>query len=63
MVLKKADIYLVSDMEPDFVRRIFLQPFAQVQTAYDAAIEELGSDATVIAMPYGGSTLPKLVVP
>ncbi len=62
MVLKKADIYLVSEMEPDFVRGIFLQPFAQTQTAYDVAIDKLGSDATVIAMPYGGSTLPKLIV-
>ncbi|MGI6694705.1 MAG: nickel-dependent lactate racemase [Christensenellales bacterium] len=63
MVLEKADIYLVSEMEQDFVRRLFLQPFDQVQTAYDAAIEKLGPDATVIAMPYGGSTLPKIVVP
>ncbi len=63
MVLQKADIYLVSEMEPDFVRRLFLQPFAQAQEAYDAAVGKLGPGATVIAMPYGGSTLPKLVVP
>jgi nickel-dependent lactate racemase len=58
MVLREADIYLVSDMDADFVRRIFLQPFATAQQAYDAAIQKMGPDATVIVMPQGGSTLP-----
>ena len=59
MVLENADIYLVSKMEPDFVRSIFLTPFATVQEATDAAFRKLGSDASVIVMPYGGSTLPR----
>ena len=50
----------VSDMDPDFVRSIFMTPCATVQEAYDAAAAELGADASVIVMPYGGSTLPKL---
>jgi nickel-dependent lactate racemase len=58
MVLREADIYLVSDMDADFVRRIFLQPFATAQQAYDAAIQKMGPDAKVIVMPQGGSTLP-----
>lgn len=61
MVLENADIYLVSEMEPDFVERIFLKPFSDVQSAYDAAIAQLGKDASVIVMPYGGSTLPHAV--
>ena len=60
MTLRKAKIYLVSDMEDDFVRSIFLTPQPSVQTALDRAFEELGPDATVLAMPYGGSTLPKI---
>ena len=28
------------------------------QQALDAAFEKLGRDASVLAMPYGGSTLP-----
>ena len=28
------------------------------QAALDAAYAKLGQDATVLAMPYGGSTLP-----
>ena len=61
MTLEKADIYLVSDLEPDFVRSIFLTPQPSVQQALDAAFEKLGPDATVLAMPYGGSTLPRIV--
>ncbi|MBR3164598.1 MAG: nickel-dependent lactate racemase [Lachnospiraceae bacterium] len=58
LTMQKADIYLVSDMEPDFVRSIFMTPFATVQDAFDAAMEKMGIEASVIVMPYGGSTLP-----
>lgn len=58
MVLKDADIYLVSELEPEFVRQIFLQPFSSVSGALEAAFEKLGQDAKMIIMPYGGSTLP-----
>ena len=61
MTLKKADIYLVSDLEDDFVRSIFLTPQPDVQTALDRAFAVLGPDATVLAMPFGGSTLPQIV--
>ena len=60
MILERADIYLVSDMEPDFVRSLFLTPMPNVQTALDHAIEKLGKNAKILAMPYGGSTLPKI---
>ena len=59
MVLESADIYLVSDLPDDFVRRIFLKPYPSAQAALDAALEKLGHDATILSMPYGGSTLPR----
>ncbi|MBQ8144773.1 MAG: nickel-dependent lactate racemase [Butyricicoccus sp.] len=59
MVLEHAEIYLVSDMEPDFVRSLFMTPFGTVEEAYQAATEKLGKDASVLVMPYGGSTLPR----
>ena len=59
MVQEKVDIYLVSEMEPDFVRSLFMTPFVSVEEAYTAAKKKLGADASVILMPYGGSTLPK----
>ena len=61
MVLENADIYMVSDMEPAFVKSIFLTPFDSAQAALDAAFAKLGLDATVLVMPYGGSTLPFVV--
>lgn len=59
-VMERADIYLVSDLDDEFVKSIFMTPFATVQEAYEAATEKLGADASVIVMPHGGSTLPHL---
>ena len=59
MVLEHAEIYLVSDLEPEFVKTLFMTPFATVQEAYDAAAAKLGETPTVLVMPYGGSTLPR----
>ena len=58
MVLEKAEIMLVSGMDVDFVRSIFLTPMHSVQEAFDAAIKKHGQNASVIAMPFGGATLP-----
>ncbi|MCH5138646.1 nickel-dependent lactate racemase, partial [Clostridiaceae bacterium UIB06] len=60
MILQKAKIYLVSELEPDFVRSIFMEPFDNVQSAIDAAFEEKGNDSKIVLMPFGGSTLPSL---
>ena len=60
LVLEDADIYLVSEMDPPFVKKIFLTPFESAQDALDAAFKKLGPDAAVLAMPYGGSTLPRV---
>ncbi|NLC43291.1 MAG: nickel-dependent lactate racemase [Clostridiales bacterium] len=60
MVLQYADIFLVSEMADDVVEQCFMRPFHSVQDAFDAAIEKLGADATVLAMPYAGTTFPKL---
>ena len=58
MVLDRARIDLVSEMDDDFVRSIFLNPQPSAQKAFDEAMERYGEDATVIAMPFGGATLP-----
>ncbi len=59
MVRKNAEIFLVSEMEPELVEKVFMEPYDTVQDAFDAAMEHQGKDATVIIMPYGGSTLPR----
>ena len=58
MVLDRARIDLVSEMDDDFVRSIFLNPQPSAQAAFDEAFARYGEDATVIAMPFGGATLP-----
>ena len=61
ITLQKAKIFLVSELEDDFVRSIFLTPMPSAQAALDQAFTELGADASVLAMPFGGSTLPRVV--
>ncbi len=58
MVLERARVFLVSDLEADFARRIFFEPFPDVDAALAAALRELGGEARVVVMPYGGATLP-----
>ncbi len=58
LIQAKARVYLVSDLEAEFVRRLFMVPFNSLQEAVDAALSELGQAAEVLLMPVGGSTLP-----
>lgn len=59
-VLARADIYLVSQMEPETVRAFFMTPVPTVQAALELAQKKLGADASVLAMPFGGATLPRV---
>lgn len=58
MVLENAWIDLVSELPDEFVRNIFLNPQPSAQAALDEALERYGPNATVLAMPFGGATLP-----
>jgi nickel-dependent lactate racemase len=58
MVMEKAQIYLVSDFSPDVTEKIFMIPFPDMQAALQRALHEKGQDASILVMPYGGSTLP-----
>ncbi len=58
MVLARAAVYLVSELEPALVRDIFLQPFGSAQAALDAALAQKGPEASVLVIPQGGSVLP-----
>ena len=57
-ILKRADIRLVSEMDPNFVRSIFMEPYESLAPAFADAMRAQGPEAKVIVMPYGGSTLP-----
>lgn len=58
LVMEKAKVMLVSDMEDDFVRRLFMEPCTDIQSALNDALAEQGTHAVVHLMPIGGSTLP-----
>ena len=60
MILEKASIHLYSDLDNDFVRSIHLTPCTDLRAELNRALQEYGSEASVILMPYGGSTLPCL---
>ncbi|WP_094550633.1 nickel-dependent lactate racemase [Petroclostridium xylanilyticum] len=59
-VLVKAQIFLVSELDPELVKNIFMQPFTEVTDALEEAFRQLGNKSKVIFMPVGGSTLPVL---
>ncbi len=60
MVLATKKIFLVSDMDAGFVRRMFMDPYAELQQAYDEAVKQMGENASCFVMPYAGSTLPEM---
>ena len=57
--MQRARMVLVSEMAPELVRSIFMEPAASAQEALDRALELYGPDSTVTVMPFGGSTLPR----
>ena len=58
IVLESARIFLVSDLAANFIRGCHLEPYSDAKEALHEAFRVLGKNATIIAMPYGGSTLP-----
>ncbi len=53
---KRVDLYLVSSLTDDMVRKAYFTP-ATLKDALDMALRKHGDDAKIIAMPYGGSML------
>ncbi|MGM9940402.1 MAG: nickel-dependent lactate racemase [Bulleidia sp.] len=61
MLIRRCTILFVSDMDPEIISKTFLIPVSTLQGAFDQCVEKYGKDASVIVMPYGGSTLPVIV--
>ena len=57
-VMRKAEVYLVSALPADSVRSCGLVPFDDADQALAAALDRMGPDASVLALPQGGSVLP-----
>ena len=60
MRILKAEGDVILTLGGDSLTRAFyiLNPQPDAQTEFDEAMERYGEDATVIAMPFGGATLP-----
>lgn len=61
LVLEKSKIFLVSDLDDSLVKGIHLEPFGTLKEAFDVATNMMGVNSKVYVMPYGGSTLPKVL--
>ncbi len=62
MAVKKARVFFVTALPPDLAKKLYVEPFADAQTALDAALKLKGPDAGVLIMPHAASTLPRLAV-
>ena len=58
LIMRYADIKLVSELDDECVRACFMEPYECLEAAFYDAMERYGEDASVIVMPYGGVTLP-----
>ncbi len=56
--MKKAKLFVVSEMDASILKKINMVPFDTIQKAYEKAIEDLGEEAKTLIMPIGGSALP-----
>ena len=57
-VMKRAAVYLVSDMPAETVSECGMRPFTRVDDAVGTALAEMGQSARIAVMPQGGSVLP-----
>ncbi len=57
--LEQADFYIVSDMDNEMLRDVFrMQVYDDINEAIEQALADQGSDASVLAIPRGTTTLP-----
>lgn len=57
-LVKDVEVFLISSLSNEVVKKAFMNPARTLKEALDAAFATHGKDANVIIMPYAGSTLP-----
>lgn len=55
-----AEMWGVTDIEPDTLAKLFIRPFASLQEALDAAIKQKGDKADILFLMDGSLTVPML---
>lgn len=53
-----AEMWGVTDVEPEVIEKLFIRPFASLQDALDKAIEKKGVSAKILFLMDGGLTVP-----
>ena len=56
----RAQIWGVTDLDPSILEHCFMKPYADLQEALRAAIEEKGPCAQVLFLMNGSMTVPKI---
>ena len=55
-----AQTWAVSDLTDDEMRAVHLKPYHDLQKALDEALKEKGENASIIILPFGSMTVPKV---
>ncbi|MCK5684103.1 general glycosylation pathway protein, partial [bacterium] len=55
-----AQMWAVTDVEPEAISKLFIKPFNDLQAAIDQAIKEKGKDASVLFLMDGGLIVPQI---
>lgn len=53
-----AQMWGVTDVAPEVISKLFIKPFSDLQTAMNQALEEKGTNASVLFLMDGGLTVP-----
>jgi nickel-dependent lactate racemase len=61
LVLKKAKVFMVSNLSEEMASGLFVRPSPDLPGALASALAEAGPAAKVLVMPYGGSVLPQIL--
>jgi len=59
-VIEKASILLVSELSEELVRACSMEPFRDVESALQNALQQVGQDPTITVIPEGGSVFSKV---
>jgi len=55
-----AETWAVSELDPESMKKIFIRPFNNIQTAVDAALKKKGPDARILFLLEGSMTVPMI---
>jgi nickel-dependent lactate racemase len=59
-LIKRAEFILVSSLDPDLARTLLFTPAKTIEEALQIAFQKLGPNPSIIVMPQGSYTVPRL---